>query len=131
MYDDMVSTAQAFINQMANLATMIFKDNSDELAKVQNRLVGPKAWMTANMPAIAVNCAYGIITEEDLDVAAKLKALDTHKMRSLLPIGNVDMMSMGNEIMGDYIEWMEDHGAVVKADMKEIILEMINKMRGN
>lgn len=132
MYDDMVNTAQATINQMANLATMIFKDtNSDELAKIQNRLVGPKAWMTANLPAIAVNCAYGIITEDDLDVAAKLKALDTHKMRSLLPVGNVDMMSMGNEIMGDYIEWMEGHGAVVKADVKGILLEMINKMRGN
>ena len=52
-------------------------------------------------------------------------------MRSLLPVGNVDMMSMGNEIMGDYIEWMEGHGAVVKADVKGILLEMINKMRGN
>jgi hypothetical protein len=131
MYDVMVNSAQATIDQMTNLATMIFKDNTDELAKIQNRLQGPKAWLTANLPAIAVNCAYGIITEEDLDVAAKLNALDTHKMRSLLPIGNVDMMSMGNEIMSDYIEWMEDHGAVVKADMKEIIPEMIKKMSGN
>ena len=131
MYDDLVNSTQAVISQLANLATMIFNDtNPDELAKVQNRLVGPKAWMTANLPAIAVNCAYGIITEEDLDVAAKLRALDTHKLLSFLPIGQFDMMSMGNGMIGDYIEWMEDHGAVAKEDLKEMILEMI-KNRSN
>ena len=32
-----------------------------------------------------------------------------------------DMMSMGQGVMKDYIEWMEDHGAVVKEDMKDFL----------
>ena len=132
MYDDMVNSIQAVVNQITNIATMIFNGSKpDELANIQNRLVGPKAWIAANLPAIAVNCAYGIISEDDLDVAAKLKALDTHKMQSLLPIGNVDIMSMGNGMMVDYIEWMENHGAVTKEYAKKMILEMINKKRSN
>ena len=127
MYDDMVNVSQAIFNQYANLASMIFKDHPDEMAKIQDSLAGPKAWIAANLPAIAVNCAYGIITEDDLDFAAKMRGLDTHKLLGLLPMNTVDMMSVGYGIMGDYIEWMENHGAVTKEYMKDIIHGMFNK----
>ena len=32
-----------------------------------------------------------------------------------------DMMSMGIGVMKDYIEWMDDHGAVMKEGMKEFL----------
>ena len=131
MYDDIVNTTQVVFNQYANVAKMILKDNPDEMAKIQDKLAAPKAWIAANLPAIMVNCAHGIITEDDLDFAAKMRGLDTHKLLGLLPMNTVDMMSVGYSIMGDYIEWMENHGAVMKEGMKEIILEIIKKMRGN
>ena len=131
MYDDMVNLMEAIFNQYANFASMIFKDYPDELTEIQDKLAGPKAWLTANLPAIAVNCAYGIITEDDLDFTAKLQALGTHTLLSTLPINGVDMMSVGRGVMGDYYEWMEAHGAVIKEDMKDIILEMLYQERGN
>lgn len=131
MDDDMVNYMQGMFDQYANLATMILKDMPDELAKVQNNLLGLKAWMTANMPTITINNAYGIITEDDLDFVAKLKALGTNKLMSLLPMNGGDMMSMGNGIILDYLEWMEDHGAVLKEYVKEDFLEMLKKNQGN
>ena len=112
MDDDMANTVTVYFDQYANLAAMIVKDNPDELTKIQNMLTSLKAWMIANIPAITINNAYGIITEEDLDFVAELKALGTYKLMSLLSLNGGDMMSMGNGIVKDYIKWMEDHGAV-------------------
>ena len=129
--DDMVNLGMSSIDHYANLAAMIIKDNPDELSNIQNVLTSLKAWMTANIPAITINNAYGIITEEDLDFVAKLKALDTYKMTGLIPMNSVDMMSMGNGIIMDYIKWMEDHGAVANEFMKDVFHEMLKKENGN
>lgn len=131
MDDDMDKIVMAAFDQYANIAEMIINDNPDELEKIQNILTKLKAWMTANAPAILINNAYGIITEEDLDFVAELKALGTHKLMLLLPLNTVDLTSMGNGILMDYIKWMEDHGAVANELMKETLHEMIKQERGN
>ena len=131
MDDDMVNIVTAGFDQYANIAEMIINDNPDELTKIQNTLTSLKAWMIANAPAIAINNAYGIITEEDLDFVAELKALGTHKLMLLLPLNTVDMRPMGNGIIMDYIKWMEDHGAVANDFVKETLHEMIKQERGN
>ena len=129
--DDMINLGMGSIDQYANLAAMIIKDNPDELSKIQNMLTSMKAWMTANVPAITINSAYGIITEEDLDFVAKLKTLDTYKLTGLIPVNGVDMMSMGYGIIMDYIKWMEDHGVVANEFPKKVFNEMLKRGNGN
>ena len=129
--DEMINSLMGSFDQYANVAAMIMKDNPEELSKIQNMLTSMKVWMTANAQAIVINNAYGIITEEDLDFAAKLKALDTYKLMSLLPIMGGDMMSMGYGIIMDYIKWMEDHGVVANEFPKKVFNEMLKKGNGN
>ena len=118
---DMAKYMQGLLDQYFSLFTMIFQQMPDEMKDMQNKLDGVKNWMTANLPTMMLNNAYGIITEDDLDFVAKLQTLDTHKLIGLLPMNPGDMMSTGQGAMKNYIEWMEDHGAVVKEDMKEFL----------
>jgi hypothetical protein len=126
---DMTKYTQGLFDQYFNIFTMMFEGMSDEMKDamsdemkdMQKRFDGMKNWMTANIPTIALNNAYGIFTEDDLDFVAKTQTLDTRKLIGLLPMNPGDMMSMGIGVMKDYIEWMEDHGAVMKEGMKEFL----------
>ena len=118
---DLTNYMQGIMDQYINLFAMIFKEMPDEMKDAQNELDRVKNWMVANVQTIALNNAYGIFTEDDLDFAAKMQTLDTHKLIGLLPMNPGDMMSMGQRIMKNYFEWMEDHGAVVKEEMKDFI----------
>ena len=125
----MAKYTQGMFDQYFNIFTMMFEGMSDEMKDamsdemkdMQKRFDGMKNWMTANIPTIALNNAYGIFTEDDLDFVAKTQTLDTRKLIGLLPMNPGDMMSMGIGVMKDYIEWMEDHGAVMKEGMKEFL----------
>ena len=120
--DDQVKKyLQGYFDQYFNLFTMIFQQMPGEMNDMQNKLDRMKNWMTANLPTVMLNNAYGIITEDDLDFLAKLQTLDTHKLMGLLPMNPGDMISMGQGIMKNYFEWMENHGAVVKEDMKDFL----------
>lgn len=126
---DMAKYTQGMFDQYFNFFTMMFEGMSDEMKDamsdemkdMQKRFDGMKNWMTANIPTIALNNAYGIFTEDDLDFVAKTQTLDTRKLIGLLPMNPGDMMSMGIGVMKDYIEWMDDHGAVMKEGMKEFL----------
>ena len=126
---DMAKYTQGLFDQYFNIFTMMFEGMSDEMKDamsdemkdMQKRFDGMKNWMTANIPTIALNNAYGIFTEDDLDFVAKTQTLDTRKLIGLLPMNPGDMMSMGIGVMKDYIEWMEDHGAVMKEVVKEFL----------
>ncbi len=138
---DMAKYMQGLFDQYFNFFTMIFggmsdemkNEMSDEMKDMQKRFDGMKNWMTANIPTITLNNAYGIITEDDLDFVAKTQTLDIHKLIGLLPMNPGDMMSMGQGVMKDYIEWMEDHGAVVKEEMKDFIqnFQLFNRNPGD
>ena len=113
---------QGYFDQYFNIFTMIFREMPDEMKDVQNKLDRVKNWMIANLPTMALNNAYGIITEDDLDFLAKLQTLDTtHQLLGFLPMNPGDLMTIGQGAMKNYIEWMENHGAVVKEDMKDFI----------
>ncbi len=113
---------QGYFDQYFNIFTMIFREMPDEMKDVQNKLDRVKNWMITNLPTMALNNAYGIITEDDLDFLAKLQTLDaTHQLLGLLPMNPGDLMTIGQGAMKNYIEWMENHGAVVKEDMKDFI----------
>ena len=126
---DMAKYTQGLFDQYFNIFTMMFEGMSDEMKDamsdemkdMQKRFDGMKNWMTANIPTIALNNAYGIFTEDDLDFVAKTQTLEIHKLIGLLPMNPGEMMSMGQGIMKKYIEWMEDHGAVVKEEMKDFL----------
>ena len=126
---DMAKYMQDLFDQYFNFFTMMFGGMSDEMSDemkdemkdMQKRFDGMKNWMTANIPTIALNNAYGIFTEDDLDFVAKTQTLETRKLINLLPMNPGDMMSMGIGVMKDYIEWMDDHGAVMKEGMKEFL----------
>ncbi len=122
---DMAKYMQGLFDQYFNFFTMMFggmsDEMSDEMKDMQKRFDGMKNWMTANIPTIALNNAYGIFTEDDLDFVAKTQTLEIHKLIGLLPMNPGEMMSMGQGIMKKYIEWMEDHGAVVKEEMKDFL----------
>ena len=126
---DMAKYMQDLFDQYFNFFTMMFGGMSDEMSDemkdemkdMQKRFDGMKNWMTANIPTIALNNAYGIFTEDDLDFVAKTQTLEIHKLIGLLPMNPGEMMSMGQGIMKNYIEWMEDHGAVMKEEMKDFI----------
>ena len=126
---DMAKYTQGMFDQYFNIFTMMFEGMSDEMKDamsdemkdMQKRFDGMKNWMTANIPTIALNNAYGIFTEDDLDFVAKTQTLDTRKLIGLLLMNPGDMMSMGIGVMKDYIEWMDDHGAVMKEGMKEFL----------
>ena len=130
---DMAKYMQGLFDQYFNFFTMMFGGMSDEMSDemsaemkdemkdMQKRFDGMKNWMTANIPTIALNNAYGIFTEDDLDFVAKTQTLEIHKLIGLLPMNPGEMMSMGQGIMKKYIEWMEDHGAVVKEEMKDFL----------
>jgi hypothetical protein len=126
---DMAKYMQGLFDQYFNIFTMMFEGMSDEMKDamsdemkdMQKRFDGMKNWMTANIPTIALNNAYGIFTEDDLDFVAKTQTLEIHKLINLLPMNPGDMMSIGIGVMKDYIEWMDDHGAVMKEGMKEFL----------
>ena len=141
MEADMTKYLQGFFDQYFNFFKMMFGEMSyklsdetkDKMKDMQNMFDGLTNWMTANFPTMALNYAYGIFTEDDLDFVAKTQSLDTHKLIGLLPLNPVDMISMGQGAMKSYFEWMEDHGAVVKEDMKDFIqnYQLFNLMPGD
>ena len=138
---DMAKYMQGLFDQYFNFFTMMFGGMSDEMSDemkdemkdMQKRFDGMKNWMTANIPTIAVNNASGSFTEYVLDFVAKTQPLAIHKLSGLLPMNPGEMMSMGQGIMKNYIEWMEDHGAVVKEEMKDFLqdFQLFNRNPGD
>ena len=86
-----------------------------------------KTWMVANLPTIALNSAYGILTMEDLDyaIASKMNADDSAYSKMQTLVTTIDPMELGVNMMTDYIEWMQNHGAV----MQEGAMDLINGIK--
>ena len=77
-------------------------------------------WMTANVPTMAVNTAYGIMTLDDIDFSTKLYSSSTYdKMHGL--INMLEIESVGSNMLTNYVEWMQEHGAVLQDNAIEIL----------
>jgi hypothetical protein len=92
-----------------------------------------KDWMTKSLPAMLLNNAYGNLTLEDLDYAAKLYANEPFCKLQNNDLSNVDMESLKMaHAFSKYMTWMEEQGAKKSEDPKafmkfvESLFESIN-----
>ena len=82
---------------------------------------GLKTWLKANIPTMAMNCAYGTMTIDDLDFAAMLGSQESYRKVQDFSRFNFNEMSMGGDILSDYLNWMQNQGAVVRSGATDII----------
>ena len=77
-----------------------------------------KDWMTKSLPAILLNSAYGKLTLEDLDYAARLYANEAYsKLQSYDP-SKVDLEKLKmKSTYSKYTEWMKEQGAKESKDL--------------
>lgn len=93
---------------------------------------GMKKWMNVNLPTLAMNSAYGIITEDDLDFAAQLYNQDSNdKFQILSGMADGQLGSMGIDVITDYVGWMQDNGAVVLDGVLDSFKQMLGKILVN
>jgi hypothetical protein len=92
-----------------------------------------KDWMTKSLPAMLLNNAYGNLTLEDLDYAAKLYANEPFCKLQNNDLSNVDMESLKMaHAFSKYMTWMEEQGAKKSEDPKafmkfvESLFESVN-----
>ena len=88
---------------------------------------GIKAWMKANLETIAMNSAYGIITDADLDFAQKLYSKDSYQKLQNIFSDLGQKTSMGGDLVTGYINWMRENGVTVLDGAGDII----KMVRGN
>ena len=94
-------------------------------ADLTEKMENLKAWMLANMPTMMLNSAYGILTLDDIDFAAKLSSGSVYnKLQGLVSAVNIESFSAN--MVANYLEWMQEHGAV----LQDAAIEMINMMKG-
>ena len=76
-----------------------------------------KDWMTKSLPAMLLNSAYGNLTLEDLDYAAKLFANETYSKLQSFDVSQADMESLKmKHAYFKYTEWMKEQGAKESED---------------
>lgn len=84
-------------------------------------------WMKNNLGTLAMNIAYGIITEDDLDYSANLQNYDFHhKIVDATVKMSENVISMGMDIILNYIDWMKGQGVSV-SKMGEGAIESFKK----
>lgn len=72
-------------------------------------------WLISNLPVIALNSAYGIMTTEDMDYAEILYSKDSY--RKLENFNNIDTDALKTaNIVTSYMEWMKEQGAKESED---------------
>ena len=71
-----------------------------------------KKWLEENFVTIALNCAYGIMTPEDIDYGTKLYSNESYlKTQDISGMKVADLQSTGVGLMSGYIDWMQAQGA--------------------
>ena len=83
-----------------------------------------------SVPTIMLNCAYGILTHEDLDYAAKLLSNDTYCKfvnNNYFEIYYGEGQNMGQNMFLNYLQWMKENGAKVTED-PEVLMNMYKSL---
>lgn len=95
------------------------KDAADDPDKKESR--GAFAnWVIPSASALLLNSAYGILTLEDLDYAAKLYSNESYcKLGNYNSFDN-DKLKMGY-FMVKYLDWMKGQGAMLSEDPEDAI----------
>lgn len=97
----------AMINRFDQDST--FHDNQEDRQKTRD-------WMIASVPAVLMNSAYGIMTLEDLDYAAKLYSNEAYcKYTDYGKSADLENLKLGH-FLTKYTAWMEEQGATITQD---------------
>ena len=87
-------------------------DELDESNEIREMINNIKKWVDDNLTTVALNCAYGILTPDDLDFGVKLFSSESHrKITDMSDMNFHSVMGKTTDIMSKYIEWMESQGA--------------------
>lgn len=82
---------------------------------------GLQKWLNVNMPTMMTNCAYGTITVDDLDFAAMLGSHESYRKVQDFSSFNFNGIFMVSDMLSNYINWMQNQGAVVRGGASDII----------
>ena len=99
------------LDDMSLVPTMIKKlaepSSDDPEDEVDPEIID---WFRDNLPAIAVNTAYGILTDEDLDFGQMLFAKESY--RKFMDLSNNNAVEkIAATLFSNYIDWMQAQGA--------------------
>ena len=115
------------VKQMMDMMLKRLDDKDPELQESSKKV---KDWMTKNVPVLLLNFAYGNLTDEDLDYAAKLQANETYSKFLNFDLSSIDMEKYYNKHpYFKYLNWMEEQGAKTSED-PNAIMEYFKSMLG-
>ena len=118
-FKDVILESPIAKNIMDAMMKRMDEDSSDESKKQEERKAFTD-WMVPSMSALLLNSAYGNLTLEDLDYAAKLYA-----NKSYCKLGNYgtfdnDKLKMGYFVL-KYLDWMKEQGATLSEDPQDAV----------
>ena len=82
---------------------------------------GLQKWLNVNMPTMMMNCAYGTMTIDDLDFAAMLSSHESYRKVQDFSRFTFNEIDMVPDMLSNYINWMQNQGAVVRGGASDII----------
>ena len=82
---------------------------------------GLQKWLNVNMPTRMMNCAYGTMTIDDLDFAAMLSSHESYRKVQDFSRFTFNEIDMVPDMLSNYINWMQNQGAVVRGGASDII----------
>ena len=107
------------VKQMMDMMLKRLDDKDPELQESSKKV---KDWMTKNVPVLLLNFAYGNLTDEDLDYAAKLQANETYSKFLNFDLSSIDMEKYYNKhAYFKYLNWMKEQGAKTSEDPNSIM----------
>ena len=115
---------QIFDNYTGMFKRIAEKTGFDKSKEMEEKMEKVKVWWNTNLPTIAMNNAYGILTPDDIDYTAKLYSGDNVYKKMLVLANTTEIESMGMGIMSNYVEWMQDHGAVLQDGILDALKSM-------
>lgn len=115
------------VKQIMNMMLNRLDEKDPELQESSKKV---KDWMTKNVPVLLLNFAYGNLTDEDLDYAAKLQANETYSKFLNFDLSSIDMEKYYNKHpYFKYMNWMKEQGVKTSED-PNAIMEYFKSMLG-
>ena len=117
------------LDDMSVVSTMI-KQLEEPSSDGSEDEMDPKMidWFKENMPVIALNTAYGILTDKDLDFGQMLFTKESYR-KFVDFSNNNDYESNGATLFTKYMDWMKAQGATVKDDpdtVRDVLKALLN-----
>ena len=126
-FKDVILETPIAKNMMDAMMKRMDEDTSDASKKQEERKAFTD-WMVPSMSALLLNSAYGNLTLEDLDYAARLYANESYCKLGNYGTFDNDKLKMGY-FMLKYMDWMKEQGATLSEDPQdaaEFVKSMFN-----